>query len=376
MDFSREQELALEAIKAWMESPSSPQIFRLSGYAGTGKTTLVRYIDGIDYYAAFTGKAAHVLRQKGVPATTIHSLIYIPASKSRARLLELEKKLELDPTNVELAAEIAKEKKNVKRPMFSLNYDSPLKNAFAVAIDEGSMLDERIGSDLMSFGCKILVLDDPAQLPPVYGRGFLTNAPPDAQLTEIHRQARGNPILDLATTVRQTKALPAEHQLIRREKITPEMALEADQLIVGRNATRAMINGRMRELLGYTGPFPVPGDKVVCTRNNHDLGLLNGAVHRVVDCSEEDGFLWMELDDIEGEIKVHRELFLGEEISHWGWDNANHFEFGYALTCHKAQGSQWDKVGVFDESGAFRENRARWLYTAITRAAKELWVKV
>ena len=236
-----------------------------------------------------------------------------------------------------------------------------------------SMVDERVGKDLLSFGCKVLVLGDPFQLPPIYGGGFFTDAEPDVVLTEVHRQALDNPILHLATELRQTGCLPRQHPLLVKS-LTPDMALAVDQLIVGRNRTRRACNRRMRALLGRESEFPEPGDKVVCLRNNHDLGLLNGATYIVTRSRQNGAGLELKLDE-DLEVLVHPEPFLGGDVEWWREREAEKFDYGYALTCHKSQGSQWDKVGVIDESRAFGAHAARWLYTAVTRAAKELWVK-
>lgn len=374
MDFTREQEAALEAVQHWLDG-SDAQVFRMFGYAGTGKTTLARHL-GASHYAAFTGKAAYVMRQKGCQgASTIHSLIYVPREKSRARLKALQEQLLGAPEEKarELEQQIAEERANLARPSWSLRMDSVLRRARLLVIDECSMVDERMGLDLLSFGCKVLVLGDPFQLPPVAGGGYFTESKPDVLLTEVHRQARGNPVLDLATRVREEKRLPEEHECLFQGKLDPDMVTGVDQFIVGRNRTRRNANRRFREVMGFDDPLPMRGDKVVCTRNNHDLGLLNGGLHEVTDTSPEEH--WIELD---GGLTVdyHPELFLGQEVKHWAWDEAESFEYGYALTCHKAQGSQWDHVGVVDESRTFGPHAARWLYTAVTRAAKSIWVAV
>src|SRR3990172_11942416 len=98
MEWSPQQDQALKAVEDWLHDPSK-QLFRLFGYAGSGKTTLAKHfaehVKGLTFFAAFTGKATHVLRQRGCPnASTIHSLIYHPRDKSRERLTELE--IELD----------------------------------------------------------------------------------------------------------------------------------------------------------------------------------------------------------------------------------------------------------------------------------------
>ncbi|MCX7899260.1 MAG: AAA family ATPase, partial [Methylocystis sp.] len=177
-----EQDQALGAVARWLETPRGPQIFRLFGYAGTGKSTLARHlaehVDGDVAFAAFTGKAALVMRSKGCKdARTIHSLIY------RATDSETEE------------------------PSFVLNDESDAAHAQLIVIDECSMVDEELGRDLLSFGKKVLVLGDPAQLPPVKGGGFFTKAEPDVMLTEVHRQAADNPIIRLSMTIREGGAL-------------------------------------------------------------------------------------------------------------------------------------------------------------------------
>ena len=99
------------------------------------------------------------------------------------------------------------ERKRLAQPAFTLNQFSPVKDAGLVVIDECSMVDDRMGQDLLSFGTKVLVLGDPAQLPPVRGSGFFTDTEtPDVMLTEIHRQAKDNPIIAMATKVRNKEA--------------------------------------------------------------------------------------------------------------------------------------------------------------------------
>src|SRR5882757_10072335 len=166
--FSPQQDAALRAVAEWLKAKpgrgNTPAVFRLFGYAGTGKTTLARHlaegVEGNVVFAAFTGKAALVMRARGcVDARTIHSLIYRPK--------EIES----------------------EEPSFVLNDDSEAAQAKLIIVDECSMVDEELGRDLLSFGRPVLVLGDPAQLPPVKGGGFFTEAEPDFMLMEVHRQA-------------------------------------------------------------------------------------------------------------------------------------------------------------------------------------------
>lgn len=389
-----------------MESKSSP-IFRLFGFAGTGKTTLARIfaenVEGHVAFGAFTGKAAYVLRQKGCPgATTIHQHIYIPRDRSRKRLLELEEEYrklkeactdpetgEIEPHQrlADLTEMIYGERKHAGNPMFELNQDSLIQGAKLVVIDECSMVDKTIGEDLLSFGVPILVLGDPAQLPPVYGTGFFTDAEPDFMLTDIHRQAKDSPIIQLATSIRQGDTLTlgkyGESRVMKREDFNKTHALAADQLIVGRNQTRNEFNVRFRQLRGAATQLPEEGDRIICLRNDHEVGLLNGAQYEVRDIlpeTLEEQQLILSIrgcdDGAELDVSAHRSIFLQEEVPWWSKKDAQEFDYAYAVTCHKAQGSQWENVLVFDESRCFGKDRKRWLYTAVTRASEQVTVVV
>jgi len=360
-NWSPEQTKALDAVGQWLRK-GQPQVFRLFGFAGVGKTTLAKHIAegarGEAAFAAFTGKAALVLRSKGCTgATTIHSLIYRASEGTDGA------------------------------PSFTLNHDGPASRAGLIVIDECSMVDEELGRDLVSFGKPILVLGDPAQLPPVKGGGYFTEAEPDVMLTEIHRQAQDNPIIRLAGMVRGGGEIPygdyGEARVIRRNEIETPDVLEADQVLVGMNRTRRLYNQRIRTLLEKTEPMPVVGDKLVCLRNDRIKGLINGGLWRI------EGLGGLKKDYIKmtvrsedepsrsaAKVAVHKAFFDGTE-GELSWPvrrDSDEFDYGYALTVHKAQGSQWDNVMLFDESGAFREHRSRWLYTGVTRAARRLTI--
>jgi len=374
MDFSPQQDEALKAVARWLKA-GRPQIFRLFGYAGTGKTTLARYfaehVDGQVQFAAFTGKAAQVLRSKGATnARTIHSLIYRPRGEEQVE----------DTTTGKTSI----------NPTFSLNRQSPVSRAKLIIVDECSMVDEQLGRDLLSFGTPILVLGDPGQLPPISGGGFFTDHEPDYLLTEIHRQARDNPIIRLALDVREGREFMrgdyGTAQVIGREDVTQDLVLKADQVLVGRNQTRRRYNQRLRELKGFSAGFPQAGDKLVCLRNDPNKGLLNGSLWKVMTSSREtvkpgiNLLVSPEEDDPDrgvAKIKLLKQVFEQENPEEVPWQTRKRyddFDFGYALTVHKAQGSQWSNVVLFDESYAFRDTRQRWLYTAITRAAETLTV--
>ncbi len=361
MRWSPQQARALEAVGRWVAGEGG-QVVRLFGYAGVGKTTLARHIaDGVSgevVFAAFTGKAALVMRAKGCrDAQTIHSLIYRPTDQES------------------------------ETPSFALNRDSAAGKADLIIVDECSMVDEELGRDLLSFGTKVLVLGDPGQLPPVKGGGFFTGAAPDAMLDEVHRQAEGDPIIRLSMIAREGGRLPlGEHgrsRVIRRDAITAADVLGADQVLVGTNRTRRLYNRRIRALKGFEGELPVVGDKLVCLRNDRQKGLLNGGLWRVESVRPKRKEMLrytIAPEEATGaasaRVAVLPEFFTGEggELPWERRRESDEFDFGYALTVHKAQGSQWDSVALFDESFAFREHRARWLYTGVTRAAERLLV--
>jgi exodeoxyribonuclease V len=365
-EFSPAQDAALKAVSDWLKakpgSNGTPQVFRLFGFAGTGKTTLAKHLadhaDGEVKFAAFTGKAASVMRGKGCHgASTIHSLIY------RAR---------------ESGEEI---------PSFDLWDEAPASKAELIIIDECSMVDAELGRDLLSFGVPLLVLGDPAQLPPIQGGGFFTEADPDVMLTEVHRQAQDDPIVRLSMQIRGGEYLEpgryGETEIVAKHNLDPQRVIETDQVLVGRNATRRAYNSRIRMRHGLDDPMPAAGDKLVCLRNNRKKGLFNGALWTVKERGgRKTGIMTMRLlpDDETAtrgvKVSVRSECFSGgiEQLDWARRKRYDEFDYGYVLTVHKAQGSQWDDVVLFDESFAFSDSRERWLYTGVTRAAKRLTV--
>ncbi len=360
-EWSREQAEAINKVGRWLKA-GEPQVFRLFGYAGVGKTTLARHVaegaSGGAAFAAFTGKAALVMRGKGCAgATTIHALIYRASEGAEGA------------------------------PTFTLNEDGPASRAGLIVIDECSMVDGELARDLLSFGKPILVLGDPFQLPPVKGGGYFTESPPDVMLTEIHRQAADDPIIRLSEIVRTGGELKegvyGETRVIRRAEIEAAQVLAADQVLVGVNRTRRAYNQRIRDLSGFKEALPGAGDRLVCLRNDRTKGLINGGLWRVEALAGlQKDFIKMTLrSEDEGarasvKVAVLKQFFEGTEgeLAYPLRRESDEFDYGYALTVHKAQGSQWDDVMLFDESHAFREHRARWLYTGLTRAARRLTV--
>ncbi len=373
MEWSPHQADALLKIKRWSNDRTAPQVLRVFGFAGSGKTTMAKEVandvPGQVLYMTFTGKAALVLKKKGCAgASTIHSAIYKPVEDPITGLTE-----------------------------FKLNPDSDVRNAALVIVDEVSMVGEDIGMDLLSYGTKVLVLGDPFQLPPIKGEGFFTDVQPDIMLTEIHRQAADNPIIRLSMDVREGRGLVpgvyGESEVLRRgdvdRDVMADMVMAADQLLCGMNKTRQTFNKRVREIKGISGGhgfewLPVAGDRLVCLKNNRMKGLLNGGLWEAQEVRATSKKIEMRVKSLDEEgaaqvlVETPFEFFLGTEKD-MDWrerKKADEFQFGYALTVHKSQGSQWDDVLLFDESHVFRETAARHLYTGITRAAETVTVVV
>ncbi len=421
--WSAQQLEALDAVRAWMRDPMADRVFFLAGYAGTGKTTLARYfaemIGGLVLFAAFTGKAASVLRRKGCPeARTLHSILYDVADADRSRLRELvaeksdadrkialikesgkTESIELDfLTNRAhyLEREIAQERERTRGPRFALNPNSIMKDASLLILDECSMVDKRLGEDALSFGKRILVIGDPAQLPPVYGQGYFTSNEPDFLLTEIHRQAHDNPIVRAATAIRERRMVPygdwGAIRHLRRSEIdghtfATECARRGSMILCGKNETRRAINRAVRHYLGFKSPLPENGEPLVVLRNDHELGVLNGVVCRSLAAPDYDAFDDSYMIELEYEgrrllptpmdpvpFRMYWNKKLGED---WSPSSNRHLlalDWAYAITVHKSQGSEWEDVTLWDDAFGRGDLRWQWLYTAVTRASERLTI--
>lgn len=219
------QTTAIEDLKDWFSNRTTEQqVFRVFGYAGSGESTIVKYVLaelGIEMHglegksgflaATFTGKAALVMTRKGTPASTIHSLIYRVSEASKEKIEKVKQdiaaikaKLSTLPSAERLMEEARLRSLEIRladahKPRFVLNEESLVRNAKLIVLDEVSMVGPEMASDLLAFGKPILVLGDPGQLPPIKGEGAFTQATPDVMLTEIHRQAGESAIIRLAT---------------------------------------------------------------------------------------------------------------------------------------------------------------------------------
>ncbi|MGE0424951.1 MAG: ATP-dependent RecD-like DNA helicase [Reyranellaceae bacterium] len=418
---SPQQVDAIRTIVDWYGTPNrQQQVFRLFGYAGVGKSTITRHaIDalGLDtrtrgnwvaggvLFAAFTGKAALVMTRKGTPASTIHSLIYRVSEATPEEIARVEKELadlqeglgRMGPAERAFALTQIRHLElrlaDIHEPRFVLNEQSSVRDAELIVLDEVSMVGAEMASDLLAFGKPILVLGDPGQLPPIKGQGAFTDAAPDVMLTEIHRQAETSAVVRLATMAREGQPIPyGAHDAfvwkMRRSDVGPHQLLKGGQVICGRNNTRRDLNTAMKAAAGYPTVYPQGnGEKIICLKNRHDLGLVNGMFLHLADICDETAMafsaaVWTE----DGDAVPGRQWFYkGHFDDHVAFD-ADRLRrdwrdmrglvesvWGYAITCHKAQGSSWENVIVYDDGlSRTAEDRARWLYTAITRAERGL----
>lgn len=400
---------AKEKVKVWLkeaaelrswEEDAQPKLFKLQGYAGTGKTTIIRSLledqPSLSVkFAAYTGKAALVMQRNGLPAGTIHSLIYkvVPPNKQECEELFNLIKESADDGEIKRLRQELKEKQKVRFELKTPE-ECELSKCDLLVLDECSMVNDDMLKDLQTFGVPILALGDPGQLPPIDGAGALVKGQPDAFLTEIHRQAQDNPIIDFATRARSGIQIPlgAKGGSMRclSYQLDKKIFLAVDQIITGKNVTRLDINRRVRSMRGFDKRYPVIGDKLICLKNDKVDMIFNGqmgvvtAVGEVLDAAVE---LTVAMESGPGEeprevrvqaLRAYFDAYFDKDALNnvrW-WDRkANHeFDFGYAITCHKAQGSQWDNVLVWDDGMLVwkPEERKKWLYTAITRAAKNI----
>jgi len=337
----------------------------ISGYAGTGKSSIINYfIEGSDLmdstrFVTYTGKASLVLQNKGLPATTIHKLIYDTYKNYRTGKFIFKLKKMLSP-NIRL-----------------------------IVIDEVSMVPMPLLMDLMSFNIPLICLGDPGQLEPIgQDNGLL--ASPNIFLEEIHRQAQDNSIIKLSMLARNNQPLPLIYddpfvKVINRSDVTLGMLTWADQILCSKNATRRKINEEMRTSFGFSGDYPVKGDKVICLHNYWDYlnedesPLINGTIGNVTNVFEKGSkcIIDFKADYSDYEwygVDLDTNIFKGlPPISTMSKSKKliYEFDFGYAITVHKSQGSSYQKVLVYEEY-LMSTNHARLLYTAITRAEEKL----
>lgn len=388
-------------------------ITRLFGFAGTGKTTIVSYVveeTGIEsarvIYAAPTGKAAAVLTRKGNPAKTIHSLLYHPPVKG-GDVHATDTVPEHPVARCSTATCGQRPRKGKQEFRWTIDDAKAYlaSRASLLVLDEASMIGTRLGTDIMSLGIPVLAIGDPMQLQPVNDKSFFMGAEPDALLTKIERS--GSDVLPLAQDIRlHGVRAAARYPDIALGRIGQSAALDYSQVIVGKNRTRDLKNEKMRAMLGFAGKVPMLGERLICLRNNYGLGCLNGqqfTITEMPDAQDVNEFwarqgmftAYLECDcgvdyGIESRCPVcgwrsNRlmplwlkgfEGFAGErEMADMPYQEGNRAmmaTFGYCITAHKSQGSEWPAVLVLNE--AWGRESVNWLYTAVTRAQERVTI--
>lgn len=371
MELSAKQIDCINTISALYKT--GQQVMTIAGGAGVGKSTLVGYIiknlglrPGEVEYCAFTGKASLVLRNKGIPAQTIHHLIYNAVLNRRTGKYYFVKKEHLD------------------------NYSCKL-----IVVDEISMVGEKLLTDLKSFHIPIICCGDPYQLEPVKDSSNNLLEHPDFLLTEIFRQEEGNTIIDLGEQLRQQKGTYSNFndeyiRSVDKENLDISMLNWADIVLCSKHATRVDLNNEIRKEKGFTKEYPQLGDKLICLKNYWDIvsvkneePLVNGTIGYV----KEVEYLCLNNFNSYMDIVFVPEWDLNDYYNiridlnkFFGWaPYKNNYrtlfprvdvDFGYCITIHKSQGSQWDKVLVY--SADAWGDKYKLLYTAVTRASEKL----
>ena len=402
--------------------------FKLQGPAGSGKSTLA-YLAveaaGLSVSSAkvakvaYTGKAALVMQRKGVVgAKTIHKAIYLPKDEVQGEIDSLRTQILMargslmGKTSEERAhvnaviAELEHCIKELQRSstddiQWTLNHSGDLATADLVVCDEASMVGGKIQYDLESFDVPILYLGDQFQLPPiddsedsVFFNKMGVPLPVDFELTQIHRQAEGSAIIRHSRDIRlglhemnfYGKMTGDDGgQLIRIPggRLKVEHLANANQIICGFNDTRHRINEIVREHLGRTSPYPEEGDKLICLKNDSDRGLINGMLGTAtsgyydfsgrsgtfkLDIALDDGRELIALDTLVPYFQAPGDKQALNDVPFWSRKKNAHFDYGYALSCHKVQGSSFPSGIILEEAfGKTAEIKRRWRYTAVTR---------
>jgi len=383
MELTNDQIYANMALESWWNSYDSKQTFEISGKSGSGKSSLIHYfIDRIGLkddevlFLAYAGKGAQQITVRNkVSAQTIHSAIYDYYEEYDK---DLKGRLIL--------------KKNGKpktKMVFRLKNHLP-KKIKLIVLDEGSQVNKQIAEDLLSFGIPIVVLGDLNQLPPVMGESYFLKEP-DVILNQIMRQSEDSPIVYLANEVLDGNELKygvyGNSAVIRKSDLSLFQFREADIVLTGTNRLRQAINNLYREEIKeiHNLDYPHIGEKVICTKNNWQkcldkkFFLVNGTTGYVDDVNRGtyNGYS-MEMDfKPDYTNKVFKNIKFDYKHMYYTGDPSlenkmtflDRFEFAYAVTVFKYQGSEANNV-LFMAENFYRdkETQKKFLYTGITRA--------
>ena len=387
VELTNDQVFAAYKAEDWWKNRTK-QVFEISGRAGSGKTYSIRYILqqlGVPIkkvlFVAFTGKAATVLARNGLPAMTTCAAFY-----------EFTPEVCRDENNKMIILPSGKPKtKLVKKKLSHLK-----KNYEAIVVDEATMINEQEREDIESFGLPIFALGDLNQLPPVFGKpAFMNN--PDVVLRQIMRQAENDPIVWIANRIIEGESLSCgvygNSCIKKRSDLTDMDFKQADMVITGTNRLRHGINQMFREEFKHIVRLEYPhiGEKVLCVHNNwgrsigESIFLTNGLTG-FIDYVDRESFNGKRIKiDFQPDFtnKVFRNVVIDynrlmrteqflqtENTNTFGPMDTDQFDFGYAVTCHKAQGSGWEKVlGLAEMFSGDLDYIRKYLYTMVTRAS-------
>ena len=371
-----EQRNAIVKACAWYYDTSfnKKNYFVISGYAGTGKSTIVKTLIEVlglaNYnvlFAAFTGKASLILRIKGNMANTIHKSFYnIYYADNGMYHFSVKRSL---PSTIKL-----------------------------IVIDECSMINDKMIKDILSFNLPTIFLGDIGQLPPVIGQNSLLKDVNniDAQLTEVLRQNDTSGILDLATKARNgEKLLEGTYKNCRVLHLKDiEDITKYDIVLCWRNSTRKLFNQAIRKELGIKDIYPLKGERVIGLKNNYfhqkeyegiPIFPVNGLPSTVLNdyklSSDKKNILLDYRPDFIKDPKgpFFRTICHAEYFNNYGYDiekdpfitddedDLVHLDFGYALSVHRSQGSEYKRGLFLDEFEGNEDIHNKFLYTGITR---------
>jgi exodeoxyribonuclease-5 len=406
---SYDQFQAVNLVEEWLRE--GPQEVTLGGFAGSGKTTLIRSIvDSLSVHrvivAAFTGKAVSVLQDKGIEAQTLHSLLYELEGApeewrvARATWVGAKRRLVSEgrfPTeeHVESQAKThylgddAADAAYLEWESMVMEYGENLDptphwvdvsdiEADLVIVDEASMVSNQLYDSLRGHDVRLLFVGDHGQLEPI-GENPGLMMDPQIRLETIHRQAAGSEIIQFAHHLRtggdprHWKGTGADVTINPREHVRYG---DFDTIICGFNDRRVHLNRVVRNELGFSGALPQHGEKLICLQNNRRKGIFNGLICLClnVETTDDDNVILLTVPNAVGNpvtVSAWLPQFGEEKQAPYLGRHMSMFDWGYCLTCHKAQGSEFDNVAVVEQI-SYRWTAERWRYTAATRAAKKL----
>lgn len=413
LDLSTDQKNALDALMGWWKDPNRNQLITLGGYAGCGKTTIITIFRNLLYeqygslkvaFCAFTGKAASVMANKlkknllvsiieNDTISTVHSLMYEPVFDGE-EIIDWHKRSVLPDVNL-------------------------------IIIDEASMVSRKMYEDISSYGIPIIAVGDHGQLPPIDSTGFNLMNDPQIKLETLHRFAENDGLIKVSMMARIDGYIKFGNYNNQVFRVTPKDQLvkqffkqrcgrfDDSVCLCGFNKTRIDMNRKIRKSLGAIDDDLMTGDKVVCLKNNprsQGCPIYNGMIGEVIHktmysnaydvtirfpentfpykgviskssfCNEKpdtsEYIIYKDLRMLRKARGVGDYFAVGGIIKDINQKiYLDNFDYGYAITVHKSQGSEWSNVVVLEEKSKYWQSGDmwnRWYYTAVTRARDKL----